>query len=199
MSPPQSVYLLRHGESAFNAVYDVTGVDPGIIDARLTERGREQVRALSETVRRLGCELVVTSPLTRAIETALGLFDGPAAPPIVVAALMRERLGDACDIGRPPSALAREFPMLDFRHLPETWWHTGELDARGVPIESHEQAKDRIVEFRAWLAGRTEQSILLVGHAGFLYRLGGVDLANAELSRLSAERWTANIPAMRVG
>jgi len=34
--------LLRHGQSEFNVVYNVTRVDPGIPDPRLTEEGRRQ-------------------------------------------------------------------------------------------------------------------------------------------------------------
>ena len=117
---PPRTFLIRHGQSTFNEQFDATGIDPLHYDARLTSKGRDQVAAAKEAAQQLGIDLVVVSPLTRAIETCLGLFD-PAQTPIIVSSLHRERLGNSCDVGRPPEALSVEFPMLDFSHLDKCW------------------------------------------------------------------------------
>ena len=56
--------LVRHAQSQAN----VDGVLAGRSDTELTERGREQARALVEALR--GAELLLSSPLSRARETA---------------------------------------------------------------------------------------------------------------------------------
>ncbi len=192
MSPSPRVYLLRHGYSTWQAQYDLTKADAGIIDAPLSERGREQVRAVASEVARLDVDLVVTSPLTRAIETALGVSEGGPTVPVIVDALLRERLGDSCDIGRSPGELGRRFPDLDFTHLPEVWWHEGPLDARGIPMEPWPQVEQRARQFAAWLWSRPERSVLVVSHHGLLGSLGGVEVANCEL-----REWTGELPAPR--
>src|SRR5690242_10039635 len=99
------VDLIRHGQSTFNAAYAQTGSDPLHYDARLTPLGHSQVAEARERLRAGDYELVVTSPFTRAIETAIGLFG--TSRPILVEALHRERLESSCDIGRPAAALAQ--------------------------------------------------------------------------------------------
>lgn len=66
------VVFIRHGESVHNAAY-LMGQEPadGLIDAPLSTRGRRQAEELREVLRMTNAELVTTSPLTRAIETAL--------------------------------------------------------------------------------------------------------------------------------
>ncbi|WP_017622022.1 histidine phosphatase family protein [Nocardiopsis chromatogenes] len=175
-----TVHLLRHGQSAFNAVFDETGRDPLVFDAPLTPKGVAQAEEAADGVRRLAPELVVTSPLTRAVQTAL-LVAGGLDVPITVEALHREHLGNSCDIGRTPRALAEDFPGLDFGHLPETWWYSGVPDERGVPVEPEAVLQERVAAFTDWVARRPERSILVVGHAVFFSRLVHQHMRNAEL------------------
>jgi glucosyl-3-phosphoglycerate phosphatase len=181
---PTHTFLIRHGQSTFNELFEVNGVDPLHYDARLTTRGRNQVEAAREAAQQLGVDLVIVSPLTRAIETCLGLFD-PAQTRIVVSSLHRERLGNSCDIGRHPNALSLEFPMLDFGHLSECWWHDGPKDERGVSTESDEVVASRIAEFRTWLGRRPEQKVAVIGHGTFFHRLTGRHFANCEIMEWS--------------
>ena len=177
---PPRTFLIRHGQSTFNELFDVTGIDPLHYDARLTSKGRDQVMAAREAARQLEVDLVVASPLTRAIETSLGLFD-PGTTRIIVSALLRERLGNSCDIGRHPSALLAEFPLLDFSHLDECWWHSGPEDDRGIPLEPDDVVALRIGEFSSWLAQRPEHRIAVVGHGTFFHRLTGRHFENCEI------------------
>ena len=122
-------------------------------DARLSALGREQVRQARDVMLRHPVELVLVSPLTRAIETAVGLFrEHPRAPPMRVVPLLRERVENSCDVGRAPAELAAEFPGLDFAHLPPVWWHAeGEADDRGICVEPEAVVRARVAEFRASL------------------------------------------------
>jgi broad specificity phosphatase PhoE len=173
--------LLRHGQSTFNEAYPVAGVDPLHFDARLTELGRRQVAEARARLMSRAYDVVFTSPLTRAIETAVGVFGGRGIP-IRVEHLHRERLENSCDVGRSPTELMSEFPELAFDHLPSVWWHDAEeRDARGFAIEHHELLAQRAHAFAAWLADRPEASIAVVGHGTFFFHLTGQRLANCEV------------------
>jgi broad specificity phosphatase PhoE len=66
----------------------------------LSETGHEQVRQARPTLADVPVEIVIVSPLTRALQTALGLFgEHPSAPPMLVAHLARERVENSCDVG----------------------------------------------------------------------------------------------------
>ena len=182
----RSIYLIRHGQSTFNAAYENGGPDPLLFDARLSPLGHRQVASARETLAAQRFDLVVTSPLTRAIQTTLGIFAAPSAllgsTPIRVEALPSERMASNCDVGRPPPALAREFPTLGFDHLPEVWWPcAGALDPVGVTPESDSEFTERLLRFRAWLEALPEQRIAVVGHGVFFWHLAGVHLANCEV------------------
>jgi broad specificity phosphatase PhoE len=111
------ILLIRHGQSTFNAIFDQTNVDPLHFDAPLSPLGRQQIDLARQKLAMLPTpNLVICSPLTRAIETTLGLFGGSEIP-ITVTCHHRERLGNSCDVGRPPGVLAAAFPMLSFSHL----------------------------------------------------------------------------------
>lgn len=175
------LYLLRHGQSEYQATYDTTGVDPGIEDPRLTQLGRAQVRAAAEAARPLEVDLIVASPFTRTLDTALGVSEDGAIP-VVVDAMVRERLSDSSDVGRHASVLAREYPMLDLAHLEEVWWTGGGVpDAAGVLVESHAHMAERVAAFLEWLHGREERSVLLVSHHGFIRSLSGITPENGVL------------------
>lgn len=133
----KTVLCIRHGESTFNAFASANGVDPLHYDARLSEMGEDQVRRAREMLRNVAIDLVITTPLTRALQTAAGLFvDHPSSPPILVEALHRERVENSCDVGRSPALLSKAFPAFTFDHLPEVWWHNhANPDERGVCIE----------------------------------------------------------------
>jgi broad specificity phosphatase PhoE len=59
------VVLVRHGETEWSR----DGKHTGRTDVPLTERGRQQANAVGEALRRREFALVLTSPLSRALET----------------------------------------------------------------------------------------------------------------------------------
>lgn len=66
------LYLLRHGETE----WALSGQHTGRTDIPLTEKGREQAKLLTEPLRKVQFSAVLTSPLSRAQETAkLAGFD----------------------------------------------------------------------------------------------------------------------------
>lgn len=89
---PKTLYCIRHGESTFNewrkrSLWTCTWIcisDPEISDAPLSARGQTQVVQLRHQLEKHGwgqkIEKVFISPLTRAIDTALGAFPDPLPP-----------------------------------------------------------------------------------------------------------------------
>ncbi len=188
IQPPmvQDIYLIRHGQSTFNVHFESNGIDPLHFDAPLSSLGVRQVAKARLAAVNLQADLVVTSPLARALETAVGLFEGEPVP-IVVSSLHRERLENSCDVGSKRSALIDAFPSLSFDHLEETWWHNGEKDDRGVSVEPDHLFIPRISEFSRWIASRPEPTVVVVGHAGFFQRLTGRRLENCEIMKWRLE------------
>jgi broad specificity phosphatase PhoE len=106
---------------------------------------------------------------------------------MLVAHLARERVENSCDVGRPPSALAAEFPALDLAHLDEVWWHAeGEPDERGICVEPIATVEARVAAFRTFLLARPERVIAVVGHGTFFYHLTGKFLANCEVTTFTS-------------
>ncbi|MEO8134749.1 MAG: histidine phosphatase family protein [Betaproteobacteria bacterium] len=185
----RTILCIRHGQSTFNAFAAESGGDPLHFDARLSKLGEEQVRMAREKLHQVAVELVITSPLTRALQTAAGLFaDHPSSPTILVESLHRERVESSCDIGRSPAILAQEFPAFVLDHLPEVWWHAhGDPDERGVCVEPIEAVERRAREFRQLLSLRPERVIAVVGHGTFFFNLTGQKFANCEVVRFSLD------------
>ena len=60
------LYVVRHGQTDQN----VLGLVQGDTESDLTEKGREEAKALQELVESLNIDVVVSSPLRRALDTA---------------------------------------------------------------------------------------------------------------------------------
>lgn len=179
----KSVLCIRHGESTFNRAYRETGCDPLHIDAPLTDEGLRQAREAAVRLADVAIDLVVTTPLTRALQTTAVIFaEHPSRPPVLVEALHREHGGSSCDVGRSPALLASEFPSFGFDHLAEVWWHHDETpDDRGVCVEPLDGLRSRVAHFRTWLLDRPEKAIAVVGHHTFFLHLTGKPLINCEI------------------
>jgi len=179
------VYLIRHGQSEFNAAFKHGQPDPILFDARLSPKGQDQADALREKVRELGIKQVISSPLTRALETALRAFDGLA--PISVMDTHHEWLTHSCDRGRTPKELAKDFPTLDFNHLADRWWHDGPVNADNVPVEPETAFHARVGAFDALLAKAETRPVAIVGHGNYFRELIGYMLENCQIHAYQAD------------
>lgn len=169
-----------------------------LLDASLTPFGWDQVDNLREHARETGLlkkiELVVTSPLTRTMQTAGGVFGGDAyidgvdAPPLMVTdagnsgrpsissldcppflafELCREHLGvNPCDKRRSIGEYKSLFPAIDFSLIETNEDTWWKEDYR----ERYDEIAARGLKFMQWLRTRKENVIAVVSHAGFLFR-----------------------------
>ncbi len=178
------IYFIRHGQSEFNAAFE-GGADPMIFDAPLSPLGFTQAKEARKTVAELGISRVVTSPFTRAIQTARTVFDGVA--PIEVQLGHHELLSHSCDIGRHPGKLSSEFPDLSFDHLPHFWWHEN-VEASfesGQEIEKEPTHlfQERISRFVKDLQNNGDETIAFVGHGNAFKEIIGFMLNNCQIHR----------------
>jgi broad specificity phosphatase PhoE len=179
------VHLIRHAQSTCNvAMAESPWSDPMIVDAPLSPKGEAQAAALRERAAALDADLVVTSPLTRAIQTALAAFAGRDLP-ILVEALCAEKAELSQDVGRPPAELARDFPQLSFDHLADPWWYAALREGERIPHEPEPVFRARVAAFRDRLRGRSEHAVAVVSHGTFLQALGGHRLENVEVLSIS--------------
>ena len=116
-----SIYLIRHAQSAFNAVHDPNKPDPMIFDAPITELGETQAKQARIEVEKLDIKHLIVSPFTRTLQTAQLIFENRL--PFQINAAVREQLVNSCDVGSPPDKLTKMFPHLSFDHLDECWLH----------------------------------------------------------------------------
>ena len=179
-----TVYLIRHGQSEFNAAAH-HGVDPMIFDAPLTELGRAQADQVRGEIADLGIRQVISSPLTRAIQTALRIFDDLA--PITIEATHREWLTHSCDVGSPPEKLSSDFPMLSFDHLDDHWWHKGPVNENDVPVEPESVFHGRVQDFFDVLAAAETRPVAIVGHGNFFQEMIGRMMVNCEVHSYQPE------------
>lgn len=176
------VHFIRHGQAQHNALAAAPGAaaccckrkepngrdTPQIscpynadaaFDSALTGTGHEQARALADTCAGLGVQLVVASPLRRAIQTALHAF-GDVTDTVILHELLREQHGmHRCDQRRNTEAITAEFGT---RVNTESLSSTDELwtDQR----ESKDSVADRCEQFISWLMEQEEDNIAVVAH-----------------------------------
>ena len=107
-------------------------------DTRLTAEGLQQAQHAHAKARLLQPtpEVLLSSPLTRALHTAQLVFEG-LNHPTVVEPLCSERLWLSSDVGRQPEELQVDFPDIDFSMLKDFWWHNNSSgDAKHVQPET---------------------------------------------------------------
>jgi len=166
------MFLLRHGQSYFNLLFNETRVDPGIEDPELTPLGLQQAAAAAARLAGTALTRVIISPYTRTLQTAQPILDIHKVP-VVIMHEVREQAAFTCDVGSAPDLLSARFPHHDFAHLPPKWWNE-----RG---ETTQETLARANAFRDHMAARDDhETTLLVSHWAFIQALTGVALANGE-------------------
>lgn len=192
--PPNSdtvktLLLTRHGQGFHNLLADIfrkhgrewtqnVATDnnpyttPEIVDAPLTEKGRQQALNLQSEVRELAerPELVVLSPNCRAIQTGLLVFEDliAAKVPFMAHEMVREEFGvHLCDQRRPVSRQKVEFPQVDFSLLETDEDSLFRTDARETKL----QVGQRVYRFLEWLGKRPERVVGVASHSAWLLTL----------------------------
>lgn len=222
---------ISFGEPGFTDVFEGAEEKSKYIDSPLSEFGRQQAQQLCDALR-AGRELlenpssplssttenvsflddldlVVVSPLTRALETLeIGLYEHVKDYniPIMASPHASERVYLVSDLGKPTSALSARYPFVDFDTAFDEHpmlagrkdsWHftqTEELVKNYVEWRPHGEGQlyaclgepqhvfdERMSELYHWLQSRKEKCIAVVCHAGVIEWMTQETFANCEL------------------
>ncbi|CAM9154874.1 unnamed protein product, partial [Ectocarpus fasciculatus] len=140
-----------------------------IQDPPLTQIGREEAERLRPQFSDVSPELIVSSPLRRATQTALiGLSEklsSPLAPPVMAHEDCREQFGVyVSDKRSSVSSLSYEFPTVNYDLMQD-----GEDNAwSSMARERLEGTSMRAESFLHWLRERPETVIVVSSHSAWL-------------------------------
>jgi broad specificity phosphatase PhoE len=137
---------------------------PETIDSPLTEIGKNQARELGKTwTNKKDIELVIVSPLSRALDTAVAIFNDNT--PIICQEFLREYpIGeDTCNIRSSTTLLKNKFPIVDFSDI-----HLQTDSLWQEERESKENLEKRITTMVDYLKRRPEKIIAIVGHSSYI-------------------------------
>jgi broad specificity phosphatase PhoE len=140
----RTLHLVRHAESNWNVLTagEHIGAHPHLIDvdSDLSPKGEAQLETLRQAAPLAPpLELILASPLRRALRTAVALRDangGAAAVPMRVEPRATEWLENSCDCGRPGVEIQRDFgdSIQGLAELGDSWWpQLPKEDAFGHP------------------------------------------------------------------
>jgi broad specificity phosphatase PhoE len=169
----KSLYCIRHGLAEHNINYFKYGCktfyDPKFVDTSLVEEGFKQASTLGETWSEINdIELVVVSPLKRALQTTTEIFKGKSVP-IISFELAREYPigGHTCNKRSQKEYLMNTFPTINFDDIKE-----GEDNLWDPEVEESIHELDlRINIFKKFIEKRPEKNIALVSHGSFIGQL----------------------------
>ena len=150
------LYLIRHGESTYNAEGRIQGQS----DVPLSELGRRQSRAVARAMAAVPAEAIYSSPLCRALEVAKDIAAEHGLPVRTDPRLKEISVGVFQD--RLRSELETEFPDDLAR------WLSGEEDFAIPGGESRRQLADRGAEALRKIAADGHRTAVVVAHGGVL-------------------------------
>lgn len=155
------LYLIRHGETEENQ----RGILAGSTDVPLNDTGRSQSLDLAKLVRTLPVDVIFSSPLQRAVETAILAF-GKEARIITDSSLREFHFGEW--EGLHFSDISKRYPELW-----KTWIHDWENTS--IPeAEAFAAFVQRVLSFsRSILRDHQGQNLAIVSHGGWIRALLG--------------------------
>jgi broad specificity phosphatase PhoE len=163
MNPETVIHTIRHGSTEYNAEKRYAGT----LDISLSEKGICECRVAAQKLEDYHFDIILTSKMKRAIETAKLMVDGKV--PVIQNALCNERNFGLME-GYTWDEILRFDPPILLINVGNDL-HTVN-PARGEPFEDVWQ---RAKKFRNFLFRKFQgQSILVISHGVFLQMFHGV-------------------------
>lgn len=187
----KKVIFVRHGQSTYNLgcidprtgkshwmlrggpTGDMSMVEEDYIDAPLTKKGVDQALGLRDRLKRkFDINLVVCSPLDRAIATAINAI-GETKVPMVALDEVREMVFEnamCCKRGAI-SDKSKQYPNVDFSYIQkenDTDVYFDSLKGQREPIP---MVQGRLKKFLSWVSAREETTIVVFCHGALINTL----------------------------
>ncbi|KAI0186741.1 histidine phosphatase superfamily, partial [Xylaria flabelliformis] len=171
---PPTIHIFRSAQAVHNATNKATDNAHSLTDPELTDLGRQQSAALAAELATLGggIELVFASPMQRAIQTALTVFETyTRSKRIVLLPDLKECDPLANSIGSSPDDLLRKFASsrLDFSFMTPDWTDNSPESRYAFKFADHRGRSTRL--FLRAVAQRyrdTDAHIAVVTHGLYL-------------------------------
>jgi len=154
-------YVIRHGETDMNK----GGLFQGQFDAPLSNLGRKQAELVGEALSRVKFDVVYSSDLSRAAETARAIMKHQTCPLIFDRRLREINGGQTQGLSREEVAL--KFPEFDRAYREDP------VNARRPGGESFADLRERVSraidDIYAWSSSRRDgATVAIVGHGGVI-------------------------------
>jgi hypothetical protein len=212
------IHFQRHGQGYHNLIgemyrdmlgkaINIDDKDPSTnpfireetLDSPLTEKGRLECAARRTEASLLSPQVVIVSPLHRAIQTSILSFaDHMPRVKWIAHEGAREQLGWLqCNKRRALSQTKLEFPNVDFSEM----LHTGDEDCLWDPTEreSPQAETERIYKFLTdFIMDRPEQELAVVGHSAWLFTMCNAVVDCGDDDLLKSLFQTSEIRSMRL-
>ena len=154
----------------------------GLVDARLTDIGQNEAKQLYDEIEKKGefpVDLILTSPLSRAIETCLigmGHAQYNTVPRICLEELREQSGVHFCDKRHSKSWLVKTFPSVDFSRISEE----DELFEEDK-FETREHLGHRIRSFLDFIGQHEADRVAVFAHSSLLFTMSGQWFKTAEM------------------
>ena len=154
-----NLYVVRHGETIWNKEHRVQG----ITDMPLTEKGIEDTKELIPLVRDLNIDVVISSPLKRAKDTAKILVESRL--PINTDDRIKERNYGTCEgiTLEERLELKRNYPIVE-----DVWNYTKNIDFNGIE-PMHDFCKRIYIALDDITERYKDKNVLIVTHGGAFF------------------------------
>jgi broad specificity phosphatase PhoE len=164
-----NIHLIRHAQSVANANQTISGAHD---NSPLSELGRLQAKLAGKNAVEFKFDLIVSSPLLRARETAGIIAEALEYPPenILVIDSLHER-----DLGELDGKNYTKLPLYDSNH--------DDIEGHTPGLETLDAFFERANQALATIEQRPEQHILVVCHNG-IGRMIKVAASNGQPSEL---------------
>ena len=182
------VHFIRHAEGTHNVNQEYRSKIN--LDAPLTEKGRQQCQELAQKIAtaqqgplfqlRESAEIIVTSPLTRCIQTATLSFPSllEKGIPMVAHEMVRETVNYNCDRRRTIQQITKEHAHIDYSHVNDNhdviWDHYEKRFGCDETYTGHRESgeihtvAERGRSFFEWLAKQPYKHVVVCTHSAFL-------------------------------
>lgn len=130
------LYILRHGQTNYN----IEGKFQGQVDTQLNENGRKQVEDIAKELKLIPFDIIISSPLIRAVDTAKAISDS--------------------EIRIDNRIIERSFGVLEGKYSVPDY----EENIEKYNIESLENLTKRVYEFLNEIKKEDYKNVLIVTH-----------------------------------
>lgn len=167
----KTLYCIRHGTALHNINFPKMGrkAYTEFHDTPLVDYGHLESTTFGQNwFTQYDIELVVTSPLTRTIQTAKNIFIAQPNIHIIALDCLKEhpQSEEWCNSRQSLSILMKKYPFIDFSEIKDDKdiiWQKKRLSDEVELTNLH----GRIDELKKWILNRPEKTIAVIGHSSF--------------------------------